>query len=176
LPIAQNSGIVVDKYYLYPGDIFSNKTPHIIDTVLGSCVSVFLWDAVLKFGSVNHYMLPHGSKGNSSFKYGSIAIPELLNRMQKMGSTKKNIRAKIFGGSDISNTNNSFGIGKRNIGIASDLLKAENIPVISFSVGGPLGRKVIFHSSTGNVLISYIKRDIKTINQQNTHFNFLENE
>lgn len=172
----QNNEVVAEKFYLYPGEIFSSKKPHIIDTVLGSCVSVFLWDAVLKFGSVNHYMLPNGSRENAPFKYGNNAIPELLSRMQKMGSVKQNIRAKIFGGSDISNTNNSFSIGKRNIGIASDLLKIENIPVISFSVGGPLGRKVIFHSGTGTVLISYIKRDIKVINQQNNHSNFSEND
>jgi len=166
----------MDKYYLYPGNIFSNKTPHIVNTVLGSCVSVFLWDAVLKFGSINHYMLPHSNEQNCSFKYGNIAITELLNRMQKMGSLKKNLRAKVFGGSDISNASNSFGIGRRNIAVARDLLKKENMPVVSFSIGGPLGRKVIFYSGTGNVLISYIKRDIKLIDQQNNHFNISENE
>ncbi len=172
----QNSEIIMDKYYLYPGNIFSSKQPHIVDTILGSCVSVFLWDAVLKFGSINHYMLPQGNEENRSFKYGNIAIAELLNRMQKMGSVKKNVRAKVFGGSDISNANNSFGIGRRNIAIARDLLKKANIPVASFSIGGPLGRKVIFYSGSGDVLISYIKRDIKSIDQQNNHFNLSENE
>jgi chemotaxis protein CheD len=117
-------------------------------------------------------MLPYGINVHTpSFKYANIAIPELINRMLKMGSAKKNLKAKVFGGSDIAVTNNSFGIGRRNIAIARTILKDENIPVISHSVGGQHGRKVLFYTATGNVLISYIKRDIKSLDQQINNFN-----
>lgn len=169
----------MDKYYLYPGKIFCSKKSHVVDTILGSCVSVFLWDPVLQFGSVNHYMLPLGSKvSNAPFKYGNVAILELIMLMLKMGSDKNNLKAKVFGGSDIAQSNGAFNIGKRNIVIAQNILKAEEIPIISHSVGGALGRKVIFNSGSGIVLISYIKRDINLIDRQNNtgKFKLSENE
>ncbi len=162
----------MDKHYLYPGKIFSSKKPHIVDTILGSCVAVFLWDPLLQFGSVNHFMLPFSGKENSSFKYGNVAIDEIISQMLKMGSDKKDLKAKVFGGSGISNSNGSFNIGKRNIAVAKSMLKAEQIPVISYSVGGEIGRKVIFNTGSGIVLISYINRDINFIDRQVNNSNF----
>ncbi len=157
-----------EKYYLLPGEIFSSKKPHIVDTILGSCIAIFLWDPLMLCASINHYMLPSGNKESStSYKYGNVAIPEIIHRMMKMGSTKNNIQAKIFGGSEIAHSNSAFNIGRRNIVLAQDLLKMEQIPIVSFSVGGPHGRKVIFNSTTGEVLISYIKQDINVIDQKN---------
>lgn len=169
----------MSKHYLYPGKLFASRKPHIVDTILGSCVAVFLWDPLLQFGSINHYMLPQGNKeNNSSFKYGNVAIAALITQMLKMGSDKKNIKAKVFGGSDIAHSNSAFNIGKRNIALAKSVLNEEQIPIISYSVGGPLGRKVIFNSASGVVLISYIKRDIRFIDQQTSvyNFNLSENE
>jgi chemotaxis protein CheD len=163
----------IDKFYLYPGKIFSSKKPHIVDTILGSCIAVFLRDSTLKFGSINHFMLPLWNKeSDPSFKYGNIAIRELIARMLKMGSNKKNIKAKIFGGSGIGHPNGAFNIGVRNIILAQDMLKKEQIPIVSFSVGGTRGRKVIFYSASGDVLISYIKHDINVIDQQNSNCKF----
>lgn len=151
----------MDKYYLFPGEIFSDKKPHIVDTILGSCIAVFLWDPVLQFASINHYMLPLSNKeGELSYKYGSIAIPELIKRMLKMGSSKNDLKAKIFGGSEIGRSNAGFNIGERNIITATTLLNNEKIPIISRSVGGNLGRKAIFYSASGEVFISYIGQEI----------------
>jgi chemotaxis protein CheD len=166
-------GANMDKYYLYPGKIFSSKKPHVVDTILGSCVAVFLWDPTLQLGSINHYMLPLWNKeGNPSFKYGDIAISELIARMQTMGSNKKNIKAKLFGGSEIGHSNGAFNIGRRNIIIAREMLQNEQIPIVSYSLGGALGRKVIFYSGSGDVLISYIKGDIDIIDQQRSNCKF----
>ncbi len=157
----------MEKYYLYPGKIFFSKESHIVDTILGSCVAVFVWDPVLRFGSVNHYMLPTGNtEKNEPFKYGKSATEELVIRMLKSGSAKNDLRAKIFGGSDLANPGGAFNIGQRNIKIAQQVLSDEKIPIISYSVGGILGRKVTFNSGSGIVLISYIRRDIKVIDQQ----------
>ncbi|MEO7765917.1 MAG: chemotaxis protein CheD, partial [Ferruginibacter sp.] len=154
--------------------VFCSKKPHMVHTILGSCVAVSLWDQVLHFGSINHYMLPD-KEGSTSFKYGNIAIAELIKRMVGMGSVKSNIKAKIFGGSEISNSNGIFNIGKRNIFLAQEMLKLEQIPIVSFSVGGPVGRKVIFNSATGEVLINYIKHKVNFADQKkvDNKFNLL---
>ena len=64
-----------------------------------------------------------------------------------MGSSKNDLKAKIFGGGEIGRSNPAFNIGERNIILARTLLDNEKIPIISHSVGGNLGRKVIFYSA-----------------------------
>lgn len=155
----------MDNYYLYPGKVFCSKKPHMVHTILGSCIAVSLWDPVLQFGAINHYMLPY-KEGSTSFKYGNAAIAELIKRMLSMGSFKNNIQAKIFGGSEIANPNGIFNIGERNIMFAQETLKKEHVPIISFSVGGNAGRKVIFYSASGEVLISYIKQCVNFADPQ----------
>lgn len=175
LPYGAPNSENVDKYYLYPGEIFSSRTPYIVDTVLGSCVAVFLWDAVFQFSGINHYMLPSGGRGDiRSCKYGNVAIPELVKRMLKMGSNKNNIRAKIFGGSETSRPDSVFNIGERNILIARKLLDSESIPVVSESVGGTFSRKVVFNTASGEVFINFIRKKTEVIDSENkkiAHYN-----
>ena len=156
----------MERVYLYPGEIFSTPQPRMVDTILGSCVAVALYDERKQRGCINHYMLPEWNKeGKPSFKYGDVAIPEIVKKMLAMGSCKADLKAKIFGGSEIGKSNGMFNIGARNILLAREILKQEQIPIISFSVGGKLGRKVIFNSCTGEVLIRFLKNDHVNLEQ-----------
>lgn len=153
------------KHYLYPGKIFCSKQPHEVHTILGSCVAVSLWDVTLLYSGINHYMLPQ-KENATSFKYGNVAIAELIKQMTNMGSARGNIKAKIFGGSELSDSNGLFNIGARNIVFAKNMLKNEGIPIVSFSVGGHVGRKVIFYTASGEVLVSFMKTDLKVADQK----------
>lgn len=146
------------KHFLYPGAIHISPEPYVITTILGSCIAVCLYDPVLKIGGMNHYMLPlWNGQGLASPRYGNIAIEKLLSNLQSLGSSKNNIKAKIFGGAEIISTNVSqFMIGERNINIAKDLLKEADIPIVAQSVGGKLGRKIIFDSYSGEVRQKYV--------------------
>ncbi|HPG41138.1 MAG TPA: chemotaxis protein CheD [bacterium] len=148
------------EFYLYPGVIFAHREPHIVTTVLGSCVAVCLWDSVLNIGGINHYMLPlWNGNGLSSPKYGIIAIQKLIEKMQDLGSKKSNLKAKVFGGAKVLQTNTShLDIGKGNIHIAEKLLEEEHIPIISASVGGEQGRKLRFFTNTGIVMVKAVNR------------------
>jgi chemotaxis protein CheD len=149
---------VMNRVYLYPGEVFASKEPYLVDTILGSCVAVTLWDTVFKFGSINHFMLPSwNGEGEPSPKYGDVAIPRLIQMMQEMGSLRSNLEAKIFGGSSTRSAKGVYNIGSRNIRLAREILKDEQIPVISHSTGGISGRKVVFNSATGEVMLRYIK-------------------
>src|SRR5688572_13771956 len=89
----------VVEYYLFPSTIFAELLPHQVKTILGSCVAVCLFDQVLNYGGINHYMLPWwNGNGMPSPKYGDIAIERLIDKMLFLGSQKKNLVAKIFGG------------------------------------------------------------------------------
>jgi chemotaxis protein CheD len=140
-------------HFLYPSTLFVSRQPVLVNTILGSCVAVCFYDTCLKFGGINHYMLPFwNGQGLASPKFGNIAINKLLERMIQLGSSQKNLIAKVFGGSNVIETNNAqFMIGDRNIAVAMEMLQELQIKIISQSVGGNQGRKILFSTDTGEV-------------------------
>ncbi len=138
-------------HFLYPSALFANREPYLVNTILGSCVAVCLYDPMLKIGGINHYMLPMwNGQGLASPKYGNIAIEKLLEKMLSLGSNKRNLKAKVFGGANIFETKlEQFQIGERNITVAEQTLEEHHIPIISFSTGGNLGRKIQYNTYTG---------------------------
>jgi chemotaxis protein CheD len=150
------------SHYLYPAALFASKTPYIINTILGSCVAICLYDPITTTGGMNHFMLPlWNGKGLASPKYGDIAIERLIEKMTANGSNPKNLYAKVFGGAEvIDSTISSFNIGLRNIEMAYESLEKFKIPIKAQSVGGKLGRKLVYLTSTGEVKQKFVNRQI----------------
>ncbi len=154
-----------NTHFLLPGNIFAHRTTHVVTTLLGSCISVCLWDPVCLIGGINHYMLPlWNGEGLASPRYGNIAIPKLIEKMLKLGTTKRNLVAKVFGGGEVFRTTNAvINIGDRNIALANDMLKEEQIPIVGTNVGGKTGRKIVFYTSSGRVLLKKLNLQIDDI-------------
>lgn len=150
----------VKKHYLYPSALFSHKEPHIVSTVLGSCVAVCLWDKERQWGGINHFLLPlWNGQGLASPKYGNISIGMLIKKMENMGSNRKDMIAKLFGGAHMNmQYSDTFMIGVRNVELAQDELKEAGIKIVSEHVGGDFGRNILYHTATGEVLL---KRTLK---------------
>ncbi len=150
----------ISTHFLYPAAIFASKKPHLVTTILGSCVAVCLFDSVSKMGGINHFMLPlWNGQGLASPKYGNIAIDKLLEKLISMGALQRNIKAKVFGGAEVIDTKISqFHIGERNIIIAKEILAEKKINIVSSSVGGKLGRKIRMNTGTGEILHKFIQR------------------
>jgi chemotaxis protein CheD len=141
------------KYFLHPGYIFVSKEPYLISTVLGSCVSVCIWDSVSGIGGMNHHIhaKPFCKKEYSS-QFGSIAIPYMIKELVKMGGIKTNFRAHIIGGAQNPSMGSSL-IGKENIKIAEDILRKHFIQIITHDTAGQMGRKVVFDTETGEIAV-----------------------
>jgi chemotaxis protein CheD len=150
------------SHFLYPSALFASREPHVVNTILGSCVGVCLYDPILKYGGINHYMLPlWNGQGLASPKYGNIAINKLVEKMISFGSNPITLKAKVFGGANIFESNLlQFQIGERNIAIAMDLLKEYKIQVIGSSVGGTIGRKIQYFTHTGAVHQKMIEKRV----------------
>lgn len=150
----------IKKHFLYPGMLLAESEPHAITTILGSCISVCLWDSVLKTGGMNHYLLPFWNcDGLKTPKYGNVAIPALVEKMLSLGSERRNLKAKIFGGAKVlNNSSGLLNVGERNVLLAEEALAREKIPIVSRSTGGVEGRKISFLTTTGGVLLKKIKR------------------
>lgn len=143
------------SYYLYPGELFTHREPHLVSTVLGSCVSVCLWDPLMRIGGINHYLLPlWNGEGLPTPKYGNVSIPRLVEKMAALGCLQSRLQAKVFGGAAMwAGGDGLLAVGLRNIQLAEHQLKELQIPVIGSDLGGSNSRKIIFNSGDGSVLL-----------------------
>ncbi len=141
-------------HYLFPGTIFVHKDQHLVTTVLGSCVSVCIWHPKAEVGGINHYLLPlWNGEGLPTPKYGNIAIARLIEKVRRIAGDGELI-AKVFGGASMwARTEGALAVGERNVELAFKQLEEEKIKVISQDVWGEMGRKVIFDTKTGSVLL-----------------------
>ncbi len=146
-----------NKKYIHVGEIFVGAKPTEISTVLGSCISVCIYDKFEHIGGMNHYLVPlWNDNGLQSPKYGNISIPKLVDNMLNIGCEKYNLEAKIFGGANVINVSQEdMMIGRKNILIAKEILKEYNIKITAQDTGGTRGRKILMRSDTGKILLRY---------------------
>lgn len=144
------------RTFIHAGDIEIDKDPASIVTILGSCVSVCLYDTKYHIGGMNHYLLPTWhAQGSEAFKYGNVAIPTLIENMLERGSTIRTIEAKIFGGASVDRNHDTIMIGQQNIDIAEEILEQYKIIVVAQDVGGEHARKIQFDLKGGKVRLAY---------------------
>jgi chemotaxis protein CheD len=142
------------RVYLHAGQVFASAEPCEVSTVLGSCVGVVLVDPVRFVGGASHYLLPFDDQGRSA-RFGNGAITELLARMLALGSRKRDLEAKVFGGASmLSQTRPEVQtLGSKNVEVARQRLSAESIPVVAEDVGGYVGRKLVFLTDLGHIWV-----------------------
>jgi chemotaxis protein CheD len=134
-------------------------------TVLGSCVSVCLWDPRKEIAGINHYMLPFwNGEGLAAPKFGNIAIVKLIERMAEQGAERRNLQAKVFGGDMLKATASFMNIGQRNIVLARTCSWTNTYRlIVSSDTGGKHGRKLLFNTQAGVVLVKLLKKQIDDI-------------
>ena len=147
------------EYYLKPGYIFLNTEPSIISTAIGSCVAVSLWDCRKKYGGVAHYLYPFtDSRDKATAMYGNVAISYLIRTFLNEGADRKNIKAQIFGGASLQHLAECSEVAKENLRIARRVLGRFKISIISEDVGGDLGRKLVYNTSTNEAIVYKAKK------------------
>lgn len=152
-------GVAIEQaknFYLQPGFIFVSQEPHNIHTVLGSCISVCLWDNVNMFGGMNHFIYSSCNSDERNGRYGEVSLPHMLQLMLDMGSKKTNLRAHLIGGA--RNAHLYSLVGDENIVLAEKWLKKSRIPIVVKDVGGEHGRKIVFHNQSGEVYIYRVEQ------------------
>ncbi len=150
---------------ILPGEYFSTSDDVFISTVLGSCISIALFDPHKLLGGLNHFMLPFSSKNFSitqeeQGRYGDFAIELLINDMLKKGCKKENLQAKVFGGSNVLENGGFYQnkTGLNNINFALNYLETEKIPIMANDTGGIFPRKIFFDPKTSKVYLKRIQR------------------
>lgn len=151
-------------------DLNIASSPNRLITIgLGSCIGIALYDKEIKLGGLAHIMLPDSSlfnTVNNPIKFADLAIPILLDKMEKMGASRRSIKAKIAGGASMFNFSDKsmvMDIGGRNSTAVKSMLSKLSIPIIGEETGGNKGRTMIFDTLTGVVQIRTVGLGIKEI-------------
>jgi chemotaxis protein CheD len=133
---------------------------------LGSCIGIALYDKTLKVAGLAHIMLPDSTQFKSNtnpMKFADLAIPILIEKMEKQGCKKRNLIAKIAGGASMFNFSDKSiisDIGKRNGDAVKKTLKDEDIPIIAEEIGGNKGRTMMIYASNGKVILKVVGHEI----------------
>ena len=82
--------IELKRHTVFPGQFIITSVPTLISTLLGSCVSVCLWNRVTKVGAMNHYLLPgtdedNANDANRGLSSTRMLIRSLVNRKLQIG-------------------------------------------------------------------------------------------
>lgn len=132
------------------------EEPVVVSTVLGSCVSATMYHKRSGLAAICHGMLPKGGSSDS-FKYVDTSLRYMLNYFERLAVPKKEIQVKIFGGADMFNSAESgarnLTVGWQNVLVANSYFESFGMTVTASDVGGQRGRKVIFQTDTGIVLV-----------------------
>lgn len=151
-------------------DMNTAVSPDKIITVgLGSCIGIALYDNRQNLGGLAHIMLPDSTQFNkitNPLKFADLAIPLLIEKLEKLGASKRNLKAKIAGGASMfnfSDRNMIMDIGNRNSIAVKNALEKYSIAIMGEDTGGNKGRTMIFSTENGSVQIKTVGMQIKEI-------------
>ncbi|HKK02229.1 MAG TPA: chemotaxis protein CheD [Desulfuromonadales bacterium] len=149
--------------YLRPGEMHFSRTPVVVGTILGSCLSVTFYSRRLAAGAICHALLP-GGEGRSGSRYVDYAILHMLDEFARVGAPPHELDAKLFGGADMFGQRTAHGgrptVGRQNIIAARATLDREGVTVSRSHLGGNLGRKLYFYPHSGDVLLKRVARTL----------------
>lgn len=149
---------------LQPGRVHLARRPMVIQTILGSCVGVTFWNAQVGAGALCHGVLPRCPRRWSAsasildgHRYVDFSIRYLAQKFDALGANRKEVQVKLFGGADVLPTSDERKgkptVGALNCEAALEVLEEEGFAVLAYDLGGTQGRKIHFHTGTGEVRV-----------------------
>jgi chemotaxis protein CheD len=140
---------------LNPGEWTVCRAPAVVETLLGSCVSIVLWCGERRMGGICHYVLPVGPALTMDGRYGDAALSLMLRRLANEGIRANDCVAKLYGGGKLFQFDSATGdVGSKNIEAGHRMLADIGIPLVEYDVGGWVYRKISFDLGTGSVALS----------------------
>jgi chemotaxis receptor (MCP) glutamine deamidase CheD len=138
---------------LHIGEVAASQRAVVLDTLLGSCVAVCLYDPVLRAGGMNHILLPNCRAGEGTPRCGVQAMELLINEIMKLGGDRRRFVAKAFGGASVIRGTKLPPIGEANAKFVREFLANEAIPLVAERLGGDHAVHLYFHTDTGKASV-----------------------
>ena len=136
MQIQQHYHVAAGSYYV------SHTKPLILQSFLGTCVGVALFDDEAQVGGLIHLLLPEPvsrAGGIQPEKYASTGFPLFLKAICNQGASKSRLKAFIAGGAlvgPLKDLDLHLDIGGRTAEVVMQYLKAEHIKVEKSETGG----------------------------------------
>lgn len=147
----------------------ADRPDRLVTFGLGSCVAIVLFHPPSGAAAMAHVMLPMAFEGDERLnpaKYADTAILQMAGLLGKRGIAPGALTAKMAGGADMFaglERSRSRRIGERNAITARKTLRNSGITLVAEDVGGHLGRSVDFDTSTGNLTVRTLRKDVKIL-------------
>ena len=140
------------------------QAPDELNTLLGSCVGIAVWERKSKLGALAHIVLPQSNGTTSSpGKFADSAISMIKQELIARGANPRRLMAKIAGGSAMFGPDTSQDIGKRNCEAVLLYLRDAEISVIARHIGGRQGRQVRFFTYDGSLSVKIARKEVAVI-------------
>ena len=158
----EKSQITRERRFLQPGHLAVCETPTTITTILGSSVSVCMWDPITGVGGMNPFMLPLIATGIAAGpRFGTVAMEELVAGLRGLGARLPFLRARVYGGACMfAHMNptavNKAHLGTQNVNLALDFISRRGIELVDVQTGGNRGRKLLFNTDEGSICLTSI--------------------
>jgi len=176
-PLPNPSPAATKGVYLQPGDIrFFIPPPGLVrpprlHTLLGSCVSIILWQPERRIGGMSHIILPDSGhrKSNTAAegRYADGVVALFKRELLRAGTFPSQYAVYLVGGArmyDSLHVSDGETVGERNIQAARAHLKAAGFLLRAEDVGEEGYRKVELDLTSGVVtVISGSQRRILSI-------------
>lgn len=152
-----------DKRVLSPSEFYFGNSGEQIQTLLGSCVAITMWNPRQRIGGMCHFLLPDSPNTKNMTldgRYADQAIDLFLAELRRSGTKPEDYEVKVFGGGNMFpafQRGDSNNIGKRNVQAARRLLKENDFNVHSEHTGNVGHRSVILDLSTGYTWVKWQK-------------------
>ncbi|MDA8088608.1 MAG: chemotaxis protein CheD [Nitrospiraceae bacterium] len=152
--------VIPDKY-LMAGEFYFSLGPARVITVLGSCVSITMFNERLGIGAICHALLPGNSGAGDDFRYVDTSIARMIREFEKLKISRSEIEVKLFGGADMFQAKTGKrsllpSVGQQNVKTALRVIEKEKLQLRSSDVGGRSGRKLYYHTHTNVVYIKLL--------------------
>lgn len=130
----------------------------LITVGLGSCIGIAIYDPTARVAGLAHILLADSTNfknRDNPAKFADTAIPLLTEEMARLGARNGRLTARIAGGSQLFNFENStISVGEKNIHMVRQTLSRLKIPLLGEDVGGSSGRTMKVYAGDGKVTVT----------------------
>jgi chemotaxis protein CheD len=129
-----------------------------IETLVGSCVTVCLYNRKSGHAAMNHFLQSHPILESDSDigRYGITSIAHIIEALFQSDPVASHYDAYVFGGAAVLKSANAMAnIGQANIDVARQVLDRYRIRIVHEEVGGTRGRRVKFDTGSNTVSCRY---------------------
>ena len=146
--------MIETRHSLLPSEFIIVTEPAILDTLVGSCVAVCLYNYKCRIAAMNHFLRdrPVGDCSANIGEFGSTSTRHIISELLAIDGATTHYVAMVYGGAAVvRTTGRESDIGRKNVEVALEVLAEARIRVTEKQVLGTRGRRVTFNTADGTV-------------------------